>query len=79
MRNPYGPNEGNYRSVVDLATPEGYPVYYDATLDAVFVEVAASLWERFDKNTDAPGDYSDSERFDPDFLKNHQETYDGRD
>jgi hypothetical protein len=82
VRNPYGPSPDVYKSIVDLKTPEGYDVYYNATEDsnagAVYIRVNGAQWERFTKSSDEPGDYSTNVRFDPSFLKNHQETYDGR-
>lgn len=80
VRNPYGPSVPEYRSIIDLKTPEGYAVYYDGSVSphAIYIQISASHWEKYTKDSDEPGDYSDSMWFEPDFLKNHQETYDGR-
>ena len=64
----------------DLTTPEKYQVYYNgsASPPRIYIQVSATQWERFDKDTDEPADWSEEVRFDADFLKNKQETYDGR-
>ena len=68
VRNPYGPDEAHYESIRDLTTPEKYAVYYNgsASPPRIYIQVSATQWERFDKDTSAPGDWSTDERFDTD-------------
>jgi hypothetical protein len=78
--NPYGPN-GDERPPVPLTTPEGYAVLQKevsgSTYD-IYLQVGPTQYERFVKESSAPGDWSTANRSVQSFLKEHQEVYDGR-
>jgi hypothetical protein len=42
------------------------------------LQISDTRYERFGKDSQAPGDWSTSVRFEATFLRSHQETYDGR-
>ncbi|HEX9708675.1 MAG TPA: hypothetical protein VGB42_01660 [Candidatus Thermoplasmatota archaeon] len=78
--NPYGPN-GDERPPVPLTTPEGYAVLQKeegSSVYDIYLQLGPTQYERFVKDSNAPGDWSESNRSQQAFLKNHQETYDGR-
>jgi hypothetical protein len=78
--NPYGPN-GDERPPVPLTTPEGYAVLQKevsgSTYD-IYLQVGPTQYERFVKESSAPGDWSTANRSVQSFLKEHQESYNGR-